>query len=346
MEIAMTATNKVLTLLPEVLPRDPDKAIRGQELIRMLRERGLSEEEVGDDSLKSMFSTLKKMPDSPIARRASKQGYFLRPSFPIAATDPDIEPTDIATPVPLEQPTGTGRGEQAEEKFRSVYMAWLGREQQYPVHIEHLEASRTERGLNAWKFPDVISLRWAVATDDVSAAPVLNRSMLDVRRSLGEQPFQLMSAELKVEAHAGNLRRDFFQCLSNSKWAHKSALVYACEILDEALVDELTRLGNSFGVNVFTFNLTRDDLDKLPSAKDIDSAEQVETILGKSLEINTVVTASDRDSLDWEHLEDLRAQHHVVGKIFDWISRCMQDLRPTEFTKWAEYYGGKGGGSP
>lgn len=343
--IAMTATKKVLDLLPSVLPRDPDKAIRGQELIRMLRERGLSEEEIGDDSLKSMFSTLKKRSDSPIARRASKQGYFLRPSFPTApaAADPDIEPAGAAA---AEQPTGTGRGEQAEEKFRSVYMAWLRREQQYPVHIEHLEASRTERGLNTWKFPDVISLRWAVATDDVSAAPVLNRSMLDVRRSLGEQPFQLMSSELKVEAIASNLRRDFFQCLSNSKWAHKSALVYACDIIDEALVDELTRLGNSFGVNVFTFNLKLDDMDKLPGAKDIESAEKVETILGKSLETNTVVTALDRDSLDWEHLEDLRAQHHVVGKIFDWISRCMQDLQPTDFTKWAGYYGAKGGGSP
>lgn len=343
----MTATKKVLDLLPEVLPRDPDKAIRGQELIRMLRDRGLSEEDVGDDSLKSMFSTLKKLPDSPIARRASKQGYFLRPSFaaPIVAADSDNESVGVAAPAPVEQPTGTGRGDQPEEKFRSVYMAWLRREQQYPVHIEHLEAYRTERGLNAWKFPDVISLRWAVATDDVSAAPVLNRSILDVRRSLGEQPFQLMSSELKIEAQAGNLRSNFFQCLSNSKWAHKAALVYACDIMDEAFSDELTRLGNSFGVNVFTFNLTRDDLEKLPCAKEISSAEQVETILGKSLELHTVVTAAARDSLDWEHLEDLRVQHHVVGEIFDWISQCMRDLQVVDFTKWAEYYGAKRTGS-
>jgi hypothetical protein len=168
---------------------------------------------------------------------------------------------------------------------------------------------------------------------------ILNPAVLDVRRSLGEQPFKLSSTELKVDVTSATLRSLFFQCVSNSRWAHAAQLVVASDIIDEAPANELRRLGASYGVSVMTFSLTAADLDRLPGANLISSADEVESKLGRPLSVTNIVTAAEKDFLDWEHIKDMQDQHEDFTRIFRWISKSISDCRPHTFLYWLKEFG-------
>lgn len=314
-------------LLQQVLPKSPDEAVKGTELIEKLRTAGLLETEWTDQSLRSRFSQLAHQENSVIAKRDGQHGYYLRP------------PVDQTQEVRPRQEQGGSRNNQREEKFRSIFMASVLREGELPVHIEHSAAARQTAGLNLWKFPDVVSLRWDVLGQDDRGRQVLNRAVLDVRKSLGEQPFQISSTELKVSVTSSNLRQLFFQCVSNSKWAHIAQLVIAADIADEAVANELRRLGASYGVSVTTFSLTEEDLDKLPAADKIRSADEVEQLLGRALSIRSIVSAPEKDTLDWEHIKDMQSQHDDFNDIFRWISKSIEDCRPHGYLDWKQQFG-------
>ncbi|MBL8545460.1 MAG: hypothetical protein JNL81_03300 [Hyphomonadaceae bacterium] len=318
-------------LLEQVLPKSPDKAIKGTELVPLLRNAGLREDEWTDESLRSRFSQLVRQETSVIAKRVGQHGYYLRPEVSNPSEAPSTQEQEGDTP--------RTRDDQGEEKFRSIFMAWCEREGELPVHIEHTNANRQTAGLNLWKFPDVVSLRWDVLNNDDRGRPILDQAILDVRKTLGEQPFRISSTELKVELTAGTLRQVFFQCVSNSRWAHNARLVVATDILDEALASEIQRLGASYGVSVTTFSLTKEDLSRLPPANKIQSADQVEEKLGRKLSVTTVVSAAEKDFLDWEHIKDMQEQHDHFRKIFRWIAKSIADYRPHSFDHWLEHYG-------
>ena len=112
---------------------------------------------------------------------------------------------------------------------------------------------KTAAGINRWKFPDVVSVNWNV--DLIDEQGHFDADMADVMRGLGEQRFMITSTELKVAVTSSSLRSDFFQCVSNSKWAHNAQLAIATEVTDEVLSDELKRLGASYGVTIVSFGL-------------------------------------------------------------------------------------------
>ncbi|HOV18874.1 HTH domain-containing protein [Ottowia sp.] len=63
------------------------------------------------------------------------------------------------------------------------------------------------------------------------------------------------SFELKRELNFGNLRKSFFQAVSNSSWAHEGYLVAANVDESEEHQAELSRLSGSFGIGVINLNL-------------------------------------------------------------------------------------------
>jgi hypothetical protein len=323
--------DRLSEFLEKVLPASPDEALGGRDLITRLRQAGF--DELSDDSLRTMFSTLVKKGTSVIARRDGQHGYYkrtdIKASEPAGMTDEDRP--QVAQP--------GSRNDQLEEKFRAIYMAWCRREGTFPVHIEHTRGRRQTAGLNAWKFPDVVSVEWDVLDEDARGRLVLDRPILEVRKSLGEQPFKLSSIELKFGITSSTLRSFFFQCVSNSRWAHVSRFAIASDVTDEAVANELRRLGASYGISVVTFSLSEQDLDKLPAANSISDADDVEEKLGRPLSVNVLVNTPDRDFLDWEHIKDMQDQHEDFNSIFGWISRCIADCKPYQYEDWKEQYG-------
>jgi hypothetical protein len=305
-----------------VLPDDPNSAISGTDLLVIVRPK--LDGDYTDNSLRQTFSVLSADPTSPIARAERGYGYYRRPAHQQAVTvvSPD---GDLA---PKKRPDDElGREGQLEEKFRAFYLRYVKLENGFPVRIDHLTAQRRQAGVNKWKFPDAVVLTWDVG-DSAEAGFSLDRSTLEVKRGLGEQPFRLGSVELKVELSLSSFREFFFQCVSNSMWAHSALLAIACPISDALLANELRRLGASYGVGVTTFDFSRESLEKLPTATEIMALTDGDfEHLAATQRENTVSPGALRSHLDWEHIKDLKAQSSEFSEVFDWIARCLRDSK-------------------
>ncbi len=309
------------------LPDDPEMAISGTELID--RARSKLQGDYKDTAVRSTIATLAAEPTSPIARRVGSQGYYRRlPAQQVISIDAPVADAN-ATEIDIEQ--ATSRSFQLEEKFRAFYLRYAALNDRFPVHIEHTAARRRSQGVNKWKFPDVIVLDWDAKASSETGV-ILDQAMLEVKRGLGEQPFHLSSLELKVDLSLASFREYFFQCVSNSMWAHSACLVIACSITDSLLEDELRRLGTSYGVSISTFGFSRDELAALPDATVILSMEDdsFEKLFENRSE-NALASGNNRRSLDWDHIKDLKIQSSEFSSVFDWVAKCLQDRKPYSF---------------
>jgi len=320
-----TYKHQILELLPSILPQSPSDALTGTQLIVKLRQKGLKGST--DNSLHAWFSAFAKDPTTPIARVANGHGYFLRPELSGSFSSTGTETAQESA----------GRDFQAEEKFRALYLKWCESRGELPVLLNHNESAKKAAGLNKWKFPDVVTVRWDVLHDDDEGE--FDENTLDVMRGLGEPPFDLISTELKVDLRAANLRESFFQCVSNSKWANVSQLVVAGPISDQSVVEELARLGSSYEVDVLSFGLSHEQFKSLPTAdkiramsnKDADALLQNVTVAG-------IATGAASTPIDWEQLRDLQKQHRSINEILEWVAKCLKDKRPYSFDTWSKTF--------
>jgi len=302
--------------LPSVLPENPEEAINGTELIEKVKKiPELSD--VKPNTLKMYFSTMASNERSVIAKRTNKHGYYLR------QTEIDVASETISDEDNEENGIG-GRDLQVEEKFRAIYQRFNELTSNvFAMKIEHTKGKKAEKGLNVWKYPDVVLLTWEVGdvSDDIYR---LDKTLLEVRKSLGEQPFKLSSVELKPNVNFSDFRKFFFQCVSNSKWAHDAILAIGMKINDDKLQNELIRLGRSYDVTIVSYNLSETFFEELPSAKEIlcMPQEQFDEIAAQ-VELSIITTGKNRDSLDWEHIKDLRVQNSDFDYLFRWISKCL-----------------------
>lgn len=324
----MTLNERLRQVLPEHLPEEPSQALSGTELVARLLP--FMQGEYAENSIRQTLSVLAGDPTSPIARLEGSHGYYRRPLLQASSAESGPDGTDTApanTPAEPECP-GTGREHQAEEKFRAFYLRLARWDTRFPMRIEHLAGQRQTAGVNKWKFPDLVVLDWDAGKTSENGCFSLDPSLLEVKRGLGERPFKLTSVELKVELSLGSFREHFFQCVSNSMWAHHACLAVAMPVQDSLLAAELRRLGASYGVEVQTFGLTKEKILSLPAAKDIlklgdDAFEQ----LAGDIPPMALSPGKVKASLDWEHIRDMKAQSPEFNTLFDWIARCLRDGR-------------------
>ncbi len=304
-------------LLPQVLPTDPSKAINGTKLLAIVRPQLGSD--YADSSIQQHFSLMAADSSSVIAKAVGRHGYYLRVA---------PEPEPIPEGVPSSAPKGIGS--QSEEKFRAFYMRQALKDNQLPMRIDHTRAGRDQLGVNKWKFPDVVFVEWDVGKVDDDGLYFLDSNLLEVRRSLGEQPFRLTSVELKVAITFNNFREHFFQCVSNSRWAHHSVLAIAGSVDDSTLVEELRRLGTSYDVTIVAYGI---DAAALPHAEEFDEEQglteaQFDKLLDKLGAKKTVIaTGRQRPTLDWEHFNDMYERTTEFRSLLEWIARSLRDKR-------------------
>ena len=331
-------------LLPELLPSSPDKTVTGSYLCRELKSR--LEGSFAEVTTRKAISDLAQDPRSVIARRTGGYGYYRR-AEPLTSSQP-VSPTRTTEGNSSESRKSAShkpesnisqRDEQREEKFRSLFIRLAELDGKYALKIEHTEAVKRTRGQDIWKFPDAVILEWdrSVRDENPSANGIfgLKRDILEVKRALGEQPFKLTSVELKPKVTFGDLRRDFFQCVSNSSWAHSASLVIASEIQDQVLAAELERLGSSFGVFIETYKLSEDFLENLPLAQTIlkMKTDQIEQYAEK-VERKSISRGNQKPGLDWSHIGDLKEQHSSFKKLFAWIAKCLVDRKAYPYREW------------
>jgi len=312
-------------ILPEILPKNPQEAIKGTELIQLVKFR-LSQN-YSDATLRYHFSIMSCDPSSPIAKVEHGQGYYLRSttlhSLESARNFVSLRGKDSLF----------GDSSSADEvdvvlnrahKFRAIFSQASELAQRFPFAFEK-SFSNGAPAENHWKLPDMAAVQWLVgeAYDD---GMHLHRQSIDIRQRMGGPPFRISAVTLQLETDYALIREQMFKALSSSLWANDAELVIASEISDEQLVEDLRKLADQFGVGVTSLGLSAETLDDLPEAAAILNFRTREfEALQELFQIRKISLPRDRGHLDWDLVNRYRHDSEEFGEFFEWLSRCLMD---------------------
>jgi hypothetical protein len=123
-------------------------------------------------------------------------------------------------------------------KLLSSYLKSIGI---YSKTIFHEQSKNSSDSNQIWTHPDIVGIRFLKLHTKTSQSFLKSISRIDT--------FKISSYELKKEINSDSeLKKAFFQAVSNSSWANYGYLV-AHEI-SSSLFDEIERLNQSFGIGV------------------------------------------------------------------------------------------------
>ncbi len=315
----MNLREQLRAILPEFLPADPSDAVKGTELIRLVRLR--LGEGYSDATLRYHFSILSYDPTSPIAKVDQGQGYYRR--------------SLRSTPVNGNQSSGLFENRDAEldgdgHRFLRASVIF---ERLCLLRSRHPFALNPCAGGpvlldGSWEVPDFVVADWDVETGD-DGEDHFDDQLHSLRRHLGGPEVSLSGVVMKISASPHTYTSDFFQAVSASRWTLQSEIVIAEAVPDEALMDALRNLGHQFGVGITTLGISPGDLDTLPSAGELRDmpAEQFEAVQNR-LRVQRITLASRRSMIDWSALSALRKKHDGVATLVDWLSECLNRRQP------------------
>ncbi len=324
----MSLRKQLNDVLPDYLPANPKEAIKGTELIRLLRMR--LEGNYSDASLRYHFSIMSCDPTSPIAKVEKGQGYYRR-TAPVPALSSAQE---IFSQYQGRLDDMSGDQDEVDHalmrirKFRAIVNKWCDVNGRFPFAFREPFGADAPVG-NLWKFPEMLLVDWESGDGDEG-----DRTMLKLKSQLGLPPFRLHAARLRILPAHHSFREDFFQALSASVWAQGGELIYAAPIEDEALAESIRKLSVTFGIGVTTFGLTAEILDELPRPANIINAHPRETeALMEKLDVTRVSTVKSRPHVDWAALESIRGDSADVDKLLGWLSESAESGRILPFNE-------------
>jgi len=178
--------------------------------------------------------------DTRVKRIKGKQSQYL---YYLAKFEQDLNINEIASDI-------VEKSEQKQQKKKQTYnerdlhkllSSYLKNKKIYAKTILHEESKNSKDDHQKWIHPDMIGIEFLNLTSKVNKAfmKILHKS----------DTFKLTSYEIKKEINTDyELKKYYFQTVSNSSWANYGYLV-ALEINDN-LKDEMQRLNESFGIGI------------------------------------------------------------------------------------------------
>jgi hypothetical protein len=333
----MNLRDQLRKILPEILSENPTDAIKGTELIRLVKFR--LNQDYSDATLRYHFSIMSCDPTSPIAKVEHGQGYYLRTSTTIHSLQSarNLIPTSqgllgeefLATSEEVDLAIARAN------KFREIFCRHNEYANRFPFSFEK-SFSEGELYQNLWRFPDAALLDWHVA-EAVDDDFTINPDLLEMCRHTGGSPFSFTAVKMKLDVDLGSFREDFFQCLSNSSWAHGGDLIIAAPIADEKLVEDLRALGTEYGVGVESWGLDINILDDLPEAAAIRvlKAREFEAIQSKIVQHRLCAPAT-RPGLAWPDFLEMRQESVDFEELVQWLTRSLKDQRPYAYHEYRQ----------
>jgi hypothetical protein len=316
----MNLREQLRHILPEFLPSNPNEAVKGTDLIRLVRLR--LGDEYSDATLRYHFSILSYDPTSPIAKVDQGQGYYQRQKKPSGSGGHALR-TGLFEPASPE-------GDAARMRFQrvaAIYERLSEIRGNFPFQLNGRNGFSPD--LNGdWEVPDFVTADWDL---DASSEESLrfDESMINLRRHLGGPEVSLSGIQLKLGVTLDTYSGDFFQALSATRWTIKSELVIAESLSDEALVDSLRNLGHQFGVGITSLGIDVTRLDDLPSPTELLSLSAAEfEAVHSLLHIQRVTLATQRNTIDWTALSALRKKHDSVSEMARWLAACLEKRSP------------------
>jgi hypothetical protein len=235
----MSLREQLRDILPQILPSNPTEAIKGTELIRLVRFR--LGDEYSDATLRYHFSILSYDPTSPIAKVDQGQGYYMRQTA--------VDSTHEAY--------GQGlfpNGDDPSDLNRSRFHRFRAIVERHSLHSSRFPFLLTQNPVGDWELPDVVITDWDFETDN-DDTPRLDEAMMNLKRHLGVSTVSLTAAQLKLSVTLENCTADFFQTVSATRWANMGEIYIAESVRDEALVDSLRKLGHQYGIGITSFGV-------------------------------------------------------------------------------------------
>ncbi|MCB1232881.1 MAG: hypothetical protein KDN19_21735 [Verrucomicrobiae bacterium] len=324
----MNLRDQLKDILPDILPRNPAHAIKGTELIELVKYR--LKQGYSDATLRYHFSIMSCDPSSPIAKVEQGQGYYLRT-------------TTIHSLNSARNLLGASQGVLGEEfslsggdhdlaiaranKFRAVVSRYFESIHRFPMAFER-SFSGPNASANRWRCPDMVAVEWLVGEVSEDGGFALSPQALEVRRRLGDSPMRLTSVKLKLETSYLTLREDLFQALSASGWANSAEVMVAAPIDDEQLVEEIRQFSARYGVGVTTFGLDADVLDDMPEPAAVSNLMPREFEAIQSLfRLRRISSSRVVDRFDWQHIVDQREDQPDFGLLDHWLTQCLVEER-------------------
>ena len=132
-----------------------------------------------------------------------------------------------------------------ERDLHKLLSSYLKNTKVYSKTIFHEQSKHGKDNNQIWTHPDMVGIKFLNLQTKVSQNFLKSINRVDT--------FKLSSYELKREINSDSeLKKAFFQAVSNSSWANFGYLV-AFEFSD-SLLDEMERLSQSFGIGIIELN--------------------------------------------------------------------------------------------
>ncbi|WP_434631284.1 COG2958 family protein [Chromobacterium sp. CV08] len=208
--------------------------------------------------------------------------------------------------------------EEDEDDSPAAEQADLSEHQLYPLLMQYLQTelslfslrvdekrSRNQRGSggNHWLHPDLVAIQ--------PVAKNWHELVRNCVRYGSGQSARLWAFEVKKELSRGNVRKYFFQAVSNSSWANEGYLV-CTGIVGKDTEDELRMLSALHGIGVIVLDSSN------PSESEI------------------VVPARARQDVDWQSVHRLVEENEDMREFVELVSTYYQTglLRPQDWNKY------------
>lgn len=200
---------------------------------------------------------------------------------------------------------------QSESKSDSTLTPNLSEHDLYPLLVKFLaeemglfckrideRKSRNTQGAggNHWLHPDIVALE----TLDKNWSSVVR----DCVRNSNDAFVRLWSFEVKKDLNKSNVRRSFFQAVSNSSWANYAYLVATG--LDSAVEGELQMLSGLHGVGVLILN--------------------TQSLFDSQI----LIPARERNNIDWSSVNRITEENKDFESFVDQVGIYIQTGRVTK----------------
>jgi len=175
--------------------------------------------------------------DSRIKRIKGKSGTY---SYYLAKNEPEID-VEILTQTEPEIKKQNSYEAYGERDLHKLLGSYLKNEDIYSKTIFHEQSKNSNDNHQKWIHPDMVGINFLNLQTKASQTflKAVNRA----------DTFKVTSYEIKKEINTDyELKKCFFQAVSNSSWANYGYLV-AFEISD-SLNEEMERLNQSFGIGI------------------------------------------------------------------------------------------------
>ena len=313
----MSLREQLEELLPGILPDDPRHAIKGTELIRLIRERLPGD--YSDASLRYHFSFMAAEPESRIAKVERGQGYYLRNSI----SDQESNSRGL---LPLFCGGSSLRND--KDSLWAKALALVVRQYDTTGRGVFVFAPGKTLDEPSWYKPNLVVVDWPDG-DWESGALIFDKTALERRRMTGAPAVGLRSVCLThVPPSHQSFRQEFFRALSTALWTKTGELILVGEMPNDGELSELRRLSAEFGIGIICLEIPEKRLIELPGTEEIFRAkeEQCSQLLAE-LEFYRISAPKNREiRVDMDEMMDPE-----LGALFDWIASCLERGRVEEY---------------